>query len=265
MSRGAGVGQHARAGAAAPARGDPAAELRIRSGTIHDYDRLAGFHYRSGRPATFVRVLVAWAEGELAGVLVVSNPTLNGAWRRLAWPERFSGPDKRLAAARLNAELRCISRVVVDPRFRGLGVGTRLVRCYLRRPMTVCTEAVAAMGAACPFFSAAGMRAFVLPPRAADVALLRAVRACGLRAEDLVDVERAASVAARSGRLRRALEVWSRSGRGRCVDPGEGVRGLVRRAAVTALCRPVAYAWGDGIGGTPSRGRGDDGEGEDEA
>jgi GNAT superfamily N-acetyltransferase len=259
VSRGVGARQRRSAGTPPDAPGDPADGLRIRRGSIHDYDLLAGFHYRSGRPATFVRVLVARAEGEVAGVLVVSNPTLNGAWRRLAWPGRFSGPDKQLAAARLNADVRCISRVVVDPRFRGLGVGTRLVRSYLRRPMTVCTEAVAAMGAACPFFAAAGMRAYVLPPRAADLALLRAVRACGLRAEDLVDVERAARAAAVSAHLRRALEVWSRSGRGRSVDPGEGVRGLVRRAAVTALCRPVAYAWGGGISGAVSGGRAGDG------
>src|SRR5205823_1709377 len=111
----------------------------------------------------------------LAAVLVVSMPTLNGRWRELAWPGRFCGGDQRACARRLNEEVRTISRVIVEPRWRGLGVATRLVREYLRSPLTEKTEAAAAMGVCCPFFEAAGMRAWRLEPDRRGVRLLGAL------------------------------------------------------------------------------------------
>src|SRR5215831_987602 len=86
---------------------DPCKGLVVREGTVRDYDEPARLHYRAGRPATVVKVLKAEATGSreqatggssaaccplpvacsLVGVLVVSMPTLNGRWRRAAWPE----------------------------------------------------------------------------------------------------------------------------------------------------------------------------------
>ncbi|MEL7473144.1 MAG: hypothetical protein AAGK04_07490 [Planctomycetota bacterium] len=80
---------------------------RVQRGGLADYDRLAVHHYRAGRPATVARwpdtprpaVLRAVGLGreadQLAGVLLVSLPTLNGAWRERAWPGRYSTPDRR--------------------------------------------------------------------------------------------------------------------------------------------------------------------------
>lgn len=138
----------------------PPPALDIRPGTPDDYEPLAHLHYRAGRPATIDRVLVAvdHAYGITAGVLVTSRPTLNAWWRNAAWPGRFAGLTKANAARRINDELRTISRVIIDPRWRGLGVAARLVRAYLDDPATPLTEALAAMGIASPFFERAGMR-----------------------------------------------------------------------------------------------------------
>lgn len=156
--------------------------LRFEPGTPDDYDALAHHHYLAGRPAT--RALIRRAvrtlpdgTDRLAGVLVVSRPTLNGAWRDRPWPGRYTGPDRRAAALRLNAELRCISRVIVEPSSRGLGIAGALVRSYLDRPLTPATEALAQMGAACPFFARAGMTPYPLAPDADDTRLLDALAA----------------------------------------------------------------------------------------
>ena len=172
--------------------------IEIVEGDQRDYRALAHLHYREARPATFCRVLTARHRAQMVGVLVVSRPTLNARWRNLLWPGQYAGPDKRANAARLNAELRCISRVIVDPRARGLGVGTSLVRAYLRAPLTRRTEAVAAMGAACGLFRAAGMREVLLPPSPRDRMLRLALRRAGIAPWELLDPPRIAGRPARS-------------------------------------------------------------------
>ncbi|MEM9065886.1 MAG: hypothetical protein AAGB51_10400 [Planctomycetota bacterium] len=115
--------------------------MRIERGAFTDYLALARHHYVSAMPACPVLVLRAMKWGILAGVLVVSMPTMNGAWRRIAWKEQ---PEDRSQRVRwLNAHVRTLSRLVIDPRVRGLGIATALVRKYLADPVTERTEASA--------------------------------------------------------------------------------------------------------------------------
>jgi ABC-type ATPase with predicted acetyltransferase domain len=140
----------------------------IRRGTIADYDALGRFHYLAGRPAAHKRVLTIRtprrllrddpSAPETAAVLVVSPPVLQCRGRNVATCGRYSGRPRRQAVARLNAELECISRVVVHPTFRGAGLAVRLVRRALRTTPVRSVEALAAMGAVHPFFIKAGMR-----------------------------------------------------------------------------------------------------------
>lgn len=211
-------------------------DIRFERGVADDYRALARFHYRQGPPATFELVLRAVDEraGELIGVLVVSRPILNGAWRALAWPGRFMG-ERRAQALALNREVRAISRLVVDPRWRGAGVGAALVRAYLAAPLTPCTEALAAMGRWCPVFERAGMRAIPLAPAARDVRLARRLRALGVSAADLVHPTR--DPTSRPG-VRRALEAWAAGARG---TRGRGLSELRASAARAMTCRPLVF------------------------
>lgn len=220
---------------------NPLRRLRLAVGTIRDYDRLARFHYRAGRPATFVHVLTLAdpAEGELAGVLVVSMPTLDSAWREQAWPGRFRTGDRRLDARRINRDLRTISRVVVDPRWRGLGVATRIVRAYLCNPLTPCTEAVAAMGVCCPFFERAGMRAHPPTERAEDERLHRALGELGLRLESLAGRRAIPRPAVR------LLRIWARSSKATRSLVALDARTLARAVRLHVSCRPVGYSFGE--------------------
>lgn len=249
---------------------DPAAGVRVREGTMAEFEALGRLHYRAGKPGVVVRVMVAEAGEEtstlahehtrtserrsrsylpvrrlaqvpvssaaLVGVLTVSMPTLNGRWREAAWPGRYSTQDRAADARRLNREVRLISRVIVDPRWRGLGIATRLVRGYLSRPLTEKTEAVAAMGACCPFFERAGMRAWRLEPDRRGARLMRALRGEGMEAWELCGRSRV------SAALERELRMWANGSR--------ATRGLVEasvgrlcRAAAGTLSGAVAYTW----------------------
>ncbi|MEM9881708.1 MAG: hypothetical protein AAF800_02175 [Planctomycetota bacterium] len=190
----------------------PADVLRLRSGTLADYAALAEHHYRSKKPATATRVLVfedtrpglverfdAMAgdktqrhptRGEVVGVLVESLPALSCRMRDWALHERYGGHlDPGPRAQLLNDELRCISRVVIDPRWRGLGLAVRLVREALREPTTLFTEALAAMGRVNPFFARAGMTAYPRPAHGHDARFAAALGRVGLDPRDLTVLE----------------------------------------------------------------------------
>jgi GNAT superfamily N-acetyltransferase len=176
-------------------RRDPPFTLAISAGGWRDLNALAEWHYAAGPPATaevFLRAHLragCLPEPTLAGILVVSRPGLAGWWRNRAWPGDYSArtPGGRTAALhRLNREVRTISRVIVDPRFRGLGIATALVRAYLADPATRRTEAPAAMGRLCPFFAAAGMREHHAGPDTPARELARTLRRLDVSRLDLL-------------------------------------------------------------------------------
>lgn len=224
-----------------PGGSNPADRLRVERGSIADYDALSRHHYRAGRPATWDAVLRMVDPGAgLVAVLVASRPTLNGRWRELAWPGRYRGVG---AASRLNRELRTISRVVVDPRWRGVGVAGRLVRAYLERPRTPATEAVAVMGAVCPFFARAGMTEYRLAPTPADARLLDALAHERVEAWELLDAGSARRVVKRSALLRRELRAWADTTKRFRRIPPRNAAEQARRAGAWLTEPPVAYAW----------------------
>jgi GNAT superfamily N-acetyltransferase len=218
---------------------DPA--LILAPGTAKDFHALSRFHYRAAPPATTCLVLTLRdADGPIA-CLVVSRPTLNSWWRPLAWPDLVR-PTPTAAAQALNHHVRTISRVIVDPRYRGIGLALRLVRAYLDDPLTDSTEALAAMGRACPFFARAGMTAHHRPRTARDLKLLRAVKDMDLPPGALLEPPR---------RLRAALRSWANDARAtrHLID-----QAIARAAARAILAPPIAYTHGPPGRGTAARG-----------
>lgn len=221
----------------------------IEQGTRADYRQLEHLHYRSGPPATIVQILRALRQVPihieptgrvLAGVLTVSMPTLNGVWRKRAWPGHFDTSNKSLNTRRLNDQIRTISRVIIEPHSRGMGIATQLVRAYLRNPITPGTEAVASMGSACPFFERAGMNAYRLFPDSSDTRLLDALDHLCITPEALMHNH----LNPRS-LLTRELITW---GKARKILPkGHPPHNEVQRLTPIAACRlcsrPRAYAF----------------------
>lgn len=219
--------------------------ITIEPGTAADYRALAHLHYLAGPPATMTRIVRAMRtcpisrRPVLAGALVVSMPTLNSAWRKRAWPGIFNTPDRRHNAMVINTHLRCLSRVIVDPRSRGLGIASMLVRHYLSNPDTAATEAIASMGSACPFFERAGMTSYRLHPNLDDLRLLDALDAEGLDPIDLIQrpIEPLGLLAKELGR-------WAKSRHlvGAGVPEPETIQSIAPIAACRLLAKPRAYA-----------------------
>lgn len=137
--------------------------FEILPGRIGDYDALSRWHYLAGRPAAHKRVWVVRTSRrrpespEVAAVLVVSPPVLRCRGRNTALPGRYTGLDNRSSLALLNAELECVSRVVVHPMYRGCRLAVSLVRHALATAQTPLVEALAVMGGVHPLFTKAGM------------------------------------------------------------------------------------------------------------
>ena len=105
-------------------------QIRIEAGNRQDYLRLADFHYRSHKLPPPRQIFRAVKDGEVVGVIVYSYPALTVSSRKLAL-------KKRLSFKELNERLSCISRVVVHPKYRSIGLGQKLVKETLARCLSL--------------------------------------------------------------------------------------------------------------------------------
>lgn len=248
----------------------PADSLQLSTGSIRDYAALCEFHYRARRPATVTRVLTLRdarptvvgrflrrpAEPRVVAVLVESLPQLRCLLRDHALGDRYAAVRSLRARARLlSAELRCISRVVVHPQFRGQGLAVRLVRAALADPATPFTEALAAMGHVNPFFAHAGMTPYHRPPHPFDQRLLDALASLNLHATDLPDTAKLlrmldAPAPGPGPLLRRELVTWHhRLHRSTRSTAALAPPDILRAAQQRLLCQPVYYLR---VGGSPN-------------
>jgi len=128
-----------------------AEEVEIFEGDRSDYDRLSHLHYRGGVQRFIQRVYRMTRRSELVGVIVYQYPLVRTQGRREAvgyWPD----------VDELNREWALISRVIVHPKYRGIGLGARLISDTLRLQGRRHVELVAVMALYSPFAERAGMR-----------------------------------------------------------------------------------------------------------
>lgn len=200
--------------------------LRIVRGDFEDYKKLARFHYRDSRPGAYTAIFVikscrgaattlqrniaaipavkrtprpAGGLNEPVGVIVYTMPSAGAELRNVATGNFFAGFDNRTRLSLINKNIRCISRVIIEPRFRGLGLASRLVRETMPEMDVPIVEAMAVMGMVNPFFEKAGMKAYpafaeATAGRAAKmpvrcVKLIEAFSAVGIEKEELIDAE----------------------------------------------------------------------------
>ncbi|MEM0050371.1 MAG: ABC transporter ATP-binding protein [Candidatus Bathyarchaeia archaeon] len=134
-------------------------EMRIEEGTTEDWKKLAHFHYRSHRLPTPRKIFRLMRGEELCGVIVYSYPPPTCFGRRLVLP--------RMSIKELNEKLSTISRVVIHPKYRSIGLGQKIVKETLPLCGTPYVEMIAVMAKYNPFAEKAGMRkiAETKPPR----------------------------------------------------------------------------------------------------
>jgi GNAT superfamily N-acetyltransferase len=166
--------------------------FEIGRGEIADYASLERFHYRAGRPATWARICSIhyhppasrgaekpnpwsgvstdcnrprpaapdvnarghFAGAALAAVGVLSYPVPSCLARRRYFRLNCTRSDELKLA---NLQIRTISRVIVHPRFRALGLSKSLIEWMCDHCDTRYVEAMAVMGRAHPLFERAGM------------------------------------------------------------------------------------------------------------
>lgn len=112
-----------------PTRCTIAEQVTIERGTPADYHRLAHLHYAAESPATYQSVWVARhpLDPNPAAVCVYSYPDLHSAARNLATTDEYIIHGSRKNAQRLNREVVRMSRIVVAPAYRGIGLAHRLL------------------------------------------------------------------------------------------------------------------------------------------
>jgi len=171
--------------------------LDIVTGNLADYRQLAAHHYRDSCPAAVKAVFALRPKHPLgplgtkpAGAIVYTMPTPRIELRRVATGGLFADLDRQTELSLINRNIRCIARVVIEPRFRGIGLATRLVRETLPRMDVPIVEALGVMPKVNPFLERAGMEPLAYggaPRRRLHVELIEALSTVGIEEDRLVD------------------------------------------------------------------------------
>jgi hypothetical protein len=222
--------------------------LQITPGCLDDYRRLARYHYLGAHtgPASAIFTLNRSGCKTPVGVIVYSNSPAVLELRNIATGNVFAGLDRSTQLELINANIRRISRVIIEPRFRGLGLASRLVRQTMPLVNVPIIEAVAVMGWVNPFFERAGMKAYKAKPSAASVQFIEALSVIGVEQAELIDPHKVQQKLERLGDceaqfIEHQIRQFLKShGRRRDMPPG-----LERtRYVLTKLtARPVYYIW----------------------
>ena len=124
-------------------------EMQIKEGTFNDYKKLSPFHYRTKRCPPPRKIFTLKRKDELCGVIIYSYPPPITFGRNKAWKGNFQ---------QLQKEVSTISRVIIHPKYRTIGLGIKLVKETLPSAGTPYIETLAVMAKYNPFFEKAGMQ-----------------------------------------------------------------------------------------------------------
>jgi GNAT superfamily N-acetyltransferase len=228
--------------------------VEIVSGGPAEYNYLSRFHYRTG-VACGPAAIYAMKDthpcrarfAPVVGVIVYTMPTPHVELRNFATGGFFCGfGDRRLQLQMVNKYVRRIARVIIEPRYRGLGLGSRLVAETMPRLGVAIIEAMAVMGAVHPFFEQAGMKRYEAKPSAGSVKLVEALGMVGIEEREFIDThavhDKLAGLAGREADFieTRIAYFLQNYGKRRQMQPGtERTRYVLSR--LTA--RPIYYIW----------------------
>jgi hypothetical protein len=228
--------------------------LQIVSGCLDDYKLLARYHYRGGHPGPTTAVFALKAETMITGVLdrktigvvVYSTAGPGLELRNIATGNFFCSLDRSTQLSLINTNIRRISRLIIEPQFRGLGLASRLVRETMPLLNVPIIEALAVMGWINPFLERAGMKAYKAKPAASSVQFIEALSLVGIEQTELIDPHRIQHKFDRLGDsearfIEQQIRFFLKShGRRRDMPPGiERTRYILTK--LTA--RPVYYIW----------------------
>jgi len=173
-------------------------KLQIIRGSLEDYKQLAHYHYRDSHLGPFTAIfairpakaLGAQSGPRTIGVIVYTMPSPAIELRNIATDNLFAGLDRTTQLDLVNKNIRCIGRVIIEPRFRGLGLASRLVRETMPEMGVPLVEAMAVMGLVNPFFEKAGMKAYAAKMPARCAQLIEAFSMVGIEKDMLISPQK---------------------------------------------------------------------------
>lgn len=228
--------------------------MQIVPGCYDDYKQLAHYHYRGRRPGPFTAIFALKPEpalagalyGKAVGIIVYSTATPELEMRNVATNNFYVGFDKSTRLALINRDIRRISRVIIEPRFRGQGLASRLVTETMPKMNVPIIEAIAVMGHINPFLEKAGMKSYAAKTSAPSIRLVEALSMIGVEDKELIDAEKVQRklgrlVATKAEFIEREIRHFLKShSRRRYMQPGpERTRYVLSRLSA----RPVYYIW----------------------
>ncbi len=228
-------------------------KLQIEAGDINDYKQLARYHYRESRLGPHSNIFAIKAETmpgvlrrQTVGVIVYAAPAMAVEMRNVALGGILSNISQRDKLFFINHNIRNISRVVLEPRFRGLGLAAWLVRETLHLLNVPMVEALAVMGHVNPFFEKAGMKAYPAKEPLRCVQLIEAFSAVGVTRENLIDPRAVqekldAMPKEQNDFIERQMKIFLQSYGTRRNMPGVIARTKFVLSKLTK--RPVYYIW----------------------
>lgn len=171
--------------------------LVIEPGTAGDWHSLAGYHYCDEKACAYKSLYVLRDKrigrackpyNGVAGVIVYSMPVANIAGRNIATSGYFCGlGDKSMQLSLINKNIRCIRRVVIEPRYRGIGLAAKLVRETMPLMDVPIIESLAVMGNFNPFFEKAGMTPYRKGQDVKSAVIVESLMSVGIDEELFVD------------------------------------------------------------------------------
>lgn len=134
--------------------------VTIAKGTTADWLKLKPLHYAAGNPATVHSVWSAF-HPEIpgpAGVIVCSYPDLHSAARNLATDSKYQNVQDRRVATVLNREVVKVSRIVICPQLRGIGLAGSMLEHVVSSCGARYVECVTSMSRWTRFLERVGFR-----------------------------------------------------------------------------------------------------------
>lgn len=207
-----------------------------------EYEQLSRFHYRDGLGPH----VAVYAYRPAVGVIVYTMPTAGCLLRNRATAGAFDGLDRSTRSIIINRNVRCVNRVIIDPRYRGLGLAARLVRETMGKLGVPVVEAMAVMGKVNPFFEKASMTAYDAPKPERVQRLIRAFGTVGIEEDMLLNAANTHEVLCElDSEIAEFIDIQMRwflcsYGKRRFMEPGiERTRYILSKLTD----RPTYYAW----------------------
>ena len=129
-------------------------DLDLREGKVSDWPYFAKWHYRGRGLGPVRRVNVLFHGAEKVGICIFGFGPLASAQRN-----RLFGLGGKMSPTRarvINKNFACVSRLVLDPRYRGAGIGGFFLRRACEAAPWPWIELISEMANLVPFYRAAG-------------------------------------------------------------------------------------------------------------